>query len=347
MQKGSEAEMAEFDGPRTGSAEDESEGHAGARKGRGAFGKAINLLGAVASLALIAGVGLWGYRLVVRDVSGVPVVRAAQGPIRMQPEDPGGQPADHQGLAVNAVAAEGSAAPTADQLLLAPSPVDLAEEDAPMPELAAAPPEPAASAEPPAASETEPEADPEAVATFEAGAVDDLIRQLLTGEDVPEQTGAEAGAESLDDLEETTQAATLETGDLPQAEPAVLTGPGPHYSPRPKLRPAEGARVVVAAAAPTAQGPLDVDPDSLPAGTKLAQLGAYDSAELARADWDRLNGQFADYLADKRRVIQKASTGGKEFYRLRAMGFDDLSDARRFCSAFVAEGADCIPVVVR
>jgi hypothetical protein len=35
------------------------------------------------------------------------------------------------------------------------------------------------------------------------------------------------------------------------------------------------------------------------------------------------------------------------FYRLRAHGFTDLSDARRFCAAFVAGGVDCIPVVTR
>ena len=60
-----------------------------------------------------------------------------------------------------------------------------------------------------------------------------------------------------------------------------------------------------------------------------------------------LNARFGDYLAGKRRLIQEASSGGRTFYRLRALGFDDLSDARRFCSALVAEGADCIPVVTR
>ena len=39
-----------------------------------------NLLGAVASLALVVGVGIWGYGVMARDVSGVPVVRAASGP---------------------------------------------------------------------------------------------------------------------------------------------------------------------------------------------------------------------------------------------------------------------------
>ena len=37
-----------------------------------------------------------------------------------------------------------------------------------------------------------------------------------------------------------------------------------------------------------------------------------------------------------------ATSGGRTFYRLRAMGFEDLSDARRFCSALVAENAECM-----
>ena len=38
------------------------------------------------------------------------------------PENPGGTPADHQGLAVNAVAAEGTAAAPADRLILGAAP---------------------------------------------------------------------------------------------------------------------------------------------------------------------------------------------------------------------------------
>jgi hypothetical protein len=56
---------------------------------------------------------------------------------------------------------------------------------------------------------------------------------------------------------------------------------------------------------------------------------------------------FSVFLVGLSRVVQKATSGGRVFYRLRAMGFADLSDARRFCSALVAEGADCIPVVTR
>ena len=141
-------------------------------------------------------------------------------------------------------------------------------------------------------------------------------------------------------------------------DPAVLNAPGLRVSLRPQPRPARalrplaggaaregGASVILASArvSPT----LDVDPDTLPPGTRLAQLGAYDTPDIARSEWDRLYARFGDYMEGKNRVIQQASSGGRTFYRLRAMGFDDLSDARRFCSALVAENADCIPVASR
>ena len=71
----------------------------------GTFSTLLNWIGALTSLALIAGLSAWGYQLAVRDVSGVPVIVALEGPMRVAPEDPGGQLAAHQGLAVNAVAA--------------------------------------------------------------------------------------------------------------------------------------------------------------------------------------------------------------------------------------------------
>ena len=77
------------------------------------------------------------------------------------------------------------------------------------------------------------------------------------------------------------------------------------------------------------------------------QFGAFASPEEARAAWDKMDAQFTDFLTNKRRVIEKALSGGKTFYRLRAMNFADTSDARRFCAAFVAEGQACIPVVAR
>jgi hypothetical protein len=113
------------------------------------------------------------------------------------------------------------------------------------------------------------------------------------------------------------------------------------------LRPASAPAVVIPVSAPAKATVTDVDPTSVPAGTRLVQLGAFDSAEVARSQWDKIEGRFGDFLQGKSRIVQKANSGGRTFYRLRAMGFSDLSDARRFCSALLAENADCIPVVTR
>ena len=116
---------------------------------------------------------------------------------------------------------------------------------------------------------------------------------------------------------------------------------------RPILRPAGLQKTAVAGPVDAVTSPIEVDPEAIPAGTRLAQLGAFDSPETARGEWEKLNARFADYLEGKQRVIQKAKSGGRVFYRLRALGFADLSDARRFCSALVAERADCIPVTTK
>jgi hypothetical protein len=77
------------------------------------------------------------------------------------------------------------------------------------------------------------------------------------------------------------------------------------------------------------------------------QLGAFPSADVAATEWTRLTDRFGEVMNGKSRVIQSATSGGKAFYRLRAEGFAELNDARRFCATMVAENVDCIPVVVR
>ncbi|QUJ77806.1 SPOR domain-containing protein [Sulfitobacter albidus] len=295
------------------------------------IGKLTTFAGAAVSLALVVGVSVWGYKLLVRDVSGIPVVRAAAGEMRVRPEDPGGQLARHQGLSVNTVAAIGEASATPDQLRLAPGPVDLADEDQPMPQIAET------SAAPEAAPVPQPEAavatiDVDVAAALRDGSVEDLVAQLTDGVD------------PLQQLEAADDAAPV----LASLSGSALSGEGLRASLRPMVRPARAA--VPAAASPAARAATttgEIDIASLPAGTRLVQLGAFDSPEIARAQWDKLAGQFAPFIDGKSRIVQQAKSGGRTFYRLRAHGFADIADARRFCSALVAESVDCIPVVTR
>ncbi|NOD63056.1 MULTISPECIES: SPOR domain-containing protein [unclassified Ruegeria] len=314
-----------------------------APRGTYGLGRIVNVLGAVASLALVAGVGVWGYQLVMRDVSGVPVVRAAEGPMRIQPENPGGTPADHQGLAVNAVAAEGTAAAPADRLILAPRPVSLTDEDLPGGDLKPTP----------ALHVVEEPITTQEAARLRQSAVDALVAEL-----------AGEAAKTQQEFEDGTQVASLATPEEEPAidpadfaaalpDPAIAELPGVRRSLRPVKRPArsqispsEASEGAINAAVKAAVG-LDVDPDTLAKGTRLAQLGAYDSTQVAQAEWDRLSGRFGEYMDGKQRVIQKTSSGGRTFYRLRVLGFEDLSASRQFCAALVAQGVDCIPVAVR
>ena len=53
----------------------------------------------------------------------------------------------------------------------------------------------------------------------------------------------------------------------------------------------------------------------------MVQLGAFDNAEDARTEWDRLTKKFAPQMQGKQRLIQPTTTGDRTYYRLRAAGY--------------------------
>ena len=289
-----------------------------AAHGPGRAQRLVQMAGAVSSVALVVALGLWGYRLAVRDIAGVPVIRALEGPARVAPEEPGGAVADHQGLAVNDVVAEGSAAPPAERLVLAPKPVELTLEDGPG----------LADGQPPEEAELQPAsmADPAAMVAPAAGESDDAVAAALAEALGIEPEAVETGVET----------AALDAAGQPAPEGAVTRSPRPMPRPDRTAAAAEAAAVV----AP----PVEVDPATLAPGTRLVQFGTFDSDKEARAEWTRLAGRFGVLMEGKSMVIQSAVSGGSTFYRLRALGFEGEDDARRFCSALLIENASCIPV---
>ena len=291
--------------------------------------RSVNIAGAATSLALVLGLGFWGYKLAVRDVNGVPVIQAMDGPMRISPNVPGGEIADNQGLAVNTVAAVGIAAPPPEKLLLAPRPVELEPEDTAGLGAVAMPGLSEASA-------------PAAALTADADLA--LAAAPPTESANPTEVAVDAAlAEALGEI----------PGDAVAVDDVALTDalaePAPvgaiTVSPRPKARP--GARAEVAPVpqeAVTMAAANEIDPSTIAPGTRLVQFGTFDTAEEARAEWMRLQGRFGELMAAKAMVVQPAESGGRTFYRLRAHGFEGEDDARRFCSAFVSENAVCIPV---
>ncbi len=326
-------------------------GTAGIQAGLGA-GKYVNVAAAAISVALIGGVGVWGYKLLMRDVTGVPVVRALEGAMRISPENPGGEIATHVGLSVNSVPGDGGAAEPEDRLVLAPSSVNLQAEDMEviptesMAEAGEAQAVPATletnDAAPVLAAATNMPVDPSIPLT--AADVLALADQIAAG--AAPMTNLSAGETAP--IEVAVNGVTVNPDIIPDAVPGV------RRSIRPAGRPATRAVPVAATAVTTATTSAAATPitgevttAAIPVGTKLVQLGAFDSADIAATEWVRLTARFPDFFDGKDQVIQQATSGGRKFFRLRAMGFQDLSDARRFCAALSAEGSDCIPVVVR
>lgn len=271
-------------------------------------GALVNWVGAVVSLSLVAGIGYWSYNLMVRDVTGIPVVRALDGPMRISPDNPGGRQAAYQGLAVNTVAAAGEAGSIADEVVLAPQPID------------------------------------------------------LTAEDVPARTEASSPTSSTDlrPVEVAFRPVTADVGDDEEAQNsvarAVIAGTVVEVSPRPRRRAAHSASgqdLMAQAAVASLTSQLapqrrnDIDPATLQPGTRLVQLGVFDTADIARAEWDKLATRFSPHLDARGRVIEAAQSGGQTFYRLRAHGFEDEGDSRRFCAVLLAQNADCIPALIR
>jgi hypothetical protein len=293
------------------------------------------------------GFGIWGYKLAVRDVLGVPVIQALDGPMRIAPEDPGGEIADHQGLAVNDVAAVGIATPLPERLALAPRPQELAEEDVPglvgpvplaIPAAAPGEVQPGGADLALAAAPQVESASPTEIA------VDAAIAEALGL--APEDLGV---TEDIALAGEMPAAEALEGPVLEDLAAEPLPEGAITLSPRPRSRPSPGE--VAAAAndiAPAAiKGLAEVDPATIPVGTRLVQFGAFNTADEARVEWVRLQGGFGELMTEKGLVLQPAESGGRTFFRLRATGFEDEDDARRFCAAFVAQGVTCIPVPQR
>lgn len=303
----------------------------------------INTAGAITSAALIVGLGVWAYNLAMRDVRGVPVIQALEGPARVAPEDPGGELAVHQGLAVNEIAAQGIAGAAPEELLLAPGPAGLAEEDLPMGDLQAGlvQPAPDLSPQPPVVA---PEPDFAQPVPEPAARPDPLPDGPV--EPIMEPPVA---ADVLDVLPETV--------------------PGVARSPRPLTRPVGLATVAsnldsandadidpFAAAAEAALiealssdsgGAVEISASSLAPGTQLVQIGAFPDESLARLAWDSAVARLGGLMDGKRRVIEPTESGGRAIYRLRVEGFADLEDARQFCAAIRARNGECVPVKVR
>ena len=276
-------------------------------------------IGAVLSLSLLAGAIGWSYKLVVRDINQIPIVRAQLGPLRVAPDNPGGLTAANQGLSVTQLAVNEKPL-LSDEINLAPAAEILNEETS-------------------ASLLREVDKLNQIDETYEIKEINaentislDGSSGAMKGETASKTESLVAQVAFSQKKVEIENAVSLALSITSEFDPSLT-------SLRPKTRPrsVQQNRELIVSKEPMSK---------LPIGSAIVQLGAFDSKSLAESEWRRFEKLLGSILAPKQMIIQKAESSGKIFYRLRASGFNDISDARQFCTA-ISDKVACIPVVTR
>lgn len=279
--------------------------------------------GAALSLFLLAGAIGWSYQLIVRDVNQIPIVRAQLGPLRVAPDNPGGLTAANQGLSVTQLAVNEKPL-LSNEIYLAPAAEILNEENL--------------------ALKVKEEYESNKVdGAFEIKEVN--AENSMNLEALPDQKEVDSRSNDVGVLSKAAfSQKKIEIENAVSLALSITNEPDKSLSwLRPKIRPVGFYR----------NGNINEDQivsnepmPKLPIGSAVVQLGAFDSKSLAESEWQRFEKILGSILIPKKMVVQKAESGGKIFYRLRASGFSDISDARQFCTA-ISDKVACIPVVTR
>ena len=279
--------------------------------------------GAALSLFLLAGAIGWSYQLIVRDVNQIPIVRAQLGPLRVAPDNPGGLTAANQGLSVTQLAVNEKPL-LSNEIYLAPAAEILNEENL--------------------ALKVKEEYESNKVdGAFEIKEVN--AENSMNLKALPDQKEVDSRSNDVGVLSKAAfSQKKIEIENAVSLALSITNEPDKSLSwLRPKIRPVSFYR----------NGNITEDQivsnepmPKLPIGSAVVQLGAFDSKSLAESEWQRFEKILGSILIPKKMVVQKAESGGKIFYRLRASGFSDISDARQFCTA-ISDKVACIPVVTR
>ena len=262
------------------------------------------LIGALVAFALLLGLGLWFYRLGVRDAQTVPVIRAAAEPSKQRPVDPGGAVTPHQSVS-SYETVEGDAPRAASAALVQAAPPEPRPEDVPMRALVPVKPAPKPEPVKPAA---------------------------------PEPVQAETAQVEL--AAAPAEPAPLPQSEEPKVFPEA-TALAPTRSPMAPSRPTDLAKRFAAAKASQQNAGTELAARAAASRDQI-QLMANPDADVVRAEWKRIFRANRDILGERALSIQSIQSGGKTMYRLRVGPFRDRSEANTICKALKARGQDCI-----
>lgn len=255
----------------------------------------VNWAGALTSIVFFLGMGVWGYRLMVRDVTEIPVIKAASADWKKRPDDPGGKIVQNEDAAVHQVpsggvagAADGQADPAAKPQGAEDHKIAIAVVPKPLPRPAQTPPgqtSPGPKAENPGAKPAQPQA----------------------GEN------SEGGSEL---------AVLTSIRPMPRPE-------------RPKVQIVNSIIIPDHAQVKTEAKESFGHLAEIKAGTWVVQIGDFNSESNALVALDFINSQNDGILAGSGKVVQPVLSPESNKVRLRVTGFEGESDTQRTCDALL------------
>ncbi|MEO1317592.1 MAG: SPOR domain-containing protein [Pseudomonadota bacterium] len=347
--------------------EDEDYAAAGNTGGRSFVGTISRFAGAAAAVAIIGGGGFLVWNLGSQDTDEIPVIRAAAGPAKTQPESAGGTETRHTDVSAYDVAGGDAEAPA--EARLATEPGAPSDEDKAMSQIAAVSPVPATGS---AGGVAQP-GGPGAGASLGfgpaplAGGLDVFSTQPArpSSGDGRQIAALALSDETLyplpEDLEPpkvhrliTSEAELLETQRprrdvvVNRAEPVPPKGEGselaPAFVPLVRDRPADfSVRIARArASVQSSQQDLVVEAERSPV---QIQLGAFPDRNVIEQEWARLRQANSDVLSGRALAVQQTVSGGVTYYRLRVGPFRDGHEANTVCQALKVRGYDCLVAI--
>ncbi|MBF0094685.1 MAG: SPOR domain-containing protein [Alphaproteobacteria bacterium] len=291
------------------------------------------LLGIVAGLAVAGGIAWYVYDKIPKvesKGSEIPVIKAANEPFKVKPDDPGGMEVPNRDRLI--YQQMGEAAPPAEEEHLLPPPET--PEAPPPPEPAMVVPQPPARVDAPVvkAPETVP---PEVSAPTVVVAPPQAKEPMLA---LPHQ-------------EIKTPPAPKE---VPTPKEASAPAPKDVAKPVPVVKDAKAPPATVKAAAlpPTtpakpvaASPPVPAKPVAAAGGGVRVQLVALRSTEAAEGAWSQLAAKHKDVLGGLSHWVAKVDLGDKgTWYRVQAGSFPSAESATAACETLKQRGVGCILV---
>ena len=270
----------------------------------GIFLKAI---GSLLSLFLIVGLLYWGYNLSLKSRIEMPIIKSQSGPLKVIPDDPGGELALHLGFSVNSVQENGHVAGPSSKIVLAPPSVGVQDSDL------------------------------RSLSGFgdSNGQID--LKSTINS----------ALANVFSNVTELGKEQTLEPQTLRIKESVSSRPNNLRVLLRPERRPEKADLNFSYQDSIVQILLNEVKANSLsdPRGKLMVHLGSFENSLVASAQVENFVTLYKDYLSNKTVFVQKSETGGRFIYRIRAIGFESTRETDKFCTLINSFGNDCIPVL--